>query len=731
MKRGFWIGCSIIGLFVLMGLYWLYNTYQHESWNNPHPKSSKITVYSSFSERPKTLDPGRSYSANEAIFTAQIYEPPLQYHYLKRPYELEPLAAAKMPTITYYDKAGHEVPENTPAQDVAMTVYDIQIKPGIQYQPHPAFAKDLAGSYLYHGLAEKQTEKYYTLQDFPKQGTRELVAEDYVYQIKRLAHPKVHSPIYGLMSEHILGFEEFAKTLKEGKNDLEKNPDKAVAVDLRKQNLAGAEVLDRYTYRIKIKGKYPQFSYWLAMPFFSPMPWEAEVFYGQPGLAERNISLDWYPVGTGPYLLAENNPNQRMVLEKNPNFRGEVYPQEGEESDHDSGYLSAAGLPIPFVDKFVFSLEKETIPRWNKFLQGYYDQSAISSDSFDEAIQVDEKGEPHLTQDMTAKGISLQTTITPSIFYLGFNMLDPLVGGNSEKSRKLRQAIAIAVDYEEFISIFMNGRGVSAHGPLPPGVFGREEGEKGINPYVYDWKKGKAQRKPLSRAKELLKEAGYPNGRNAKTGKPLVLNYDVVSSSGPDDHARYAWMRKQFKKLGIQLNIRATSYNRFQEKLRTGNMQIFSLGWLADYPDPENFFFLLYGPNGKVKSGGENPANYSNKKYDELYDVMVDLPNGPERQAVIGKMLDLLQADTPWIWGVHPKDFILSHHWMTPGKPNAMANNTLKYKVIDVAQRDKEQKFWNMPVLWPFIVLALLIITLLVPVILRYRRKIHNKRERK
>ena len=96
-------------------------------------------------------------------------------------------------------------------------------------------------------------------------------------------------------------------------------------------------MVDRYTYRIRVKGKYPQFVYWLAMPFFAPVPLEADRFYSQPGMAEKNITLDWYPVGTGPYMLTDNNPNRRMVLERNPNFRGETYPCEGEPGDRAGG----------------------------------------------------------------------------------------------------------------------------------------------------------------------------------------------------------------------------------------------------------------------------------------------------------------------------------------------------------------------------------------------------------
>src|SRR5258705_13980948 len=110
-------------------------------------------------------------------------------------------------------------------------------------------------------------------------------------------------------------------------------------IDLRAYELAGVKALDRHTYRVRIRGKYPQFVYWLAMPFFAPIPWEAEKFFHQPGMAERNFSLDWWPVGTGAFMLSENQPNARMVLARNPNFRGEPYPSEGEPGDAARGLL--------------------------------------------------------------------------------------------------------------------------------------------------------------------------------------------------------------------------------------------------------------------------------------------------------------------------------------------------------------------------------------------------------
>jgi oligopeptide transport system substrate-binding protein len=684
-------------------------------WNDPYPNSeSKANIrYTSFPASPKTLDPARAYSTNETEFITQICEPPLQYHFLKRPYVLVPLTASKMPTITFLDKALKPLSGNSKV--IAFTAYDIAIKPGIYYQPHPAFAKNSAGQYYYLNLSQQDLKSFKQFRDFTHLGSRELVADDYVYEIKRLAAPGINSPIYGLMAEKIRGLADFSHQLSQNKN--------RKWLDLRKYPLVGATTIDRYHYRILIKGEYPQFLYWLAMPFFCPIPWEADAFYSQPGMERNNITFDWHPIGTGAYMLSENNPNRRMVLNRNPLFHEEYFPQEGETGDTKAGYLKDAGKRLPFIDQAVFTLEKESIPRWNKFLQGYYDQSAISADSFDQAVQLDVNGNPMLTPLLKEKGIYLQTIITPSILYMGFNMLDKVVGGNSERARKLRLAISIAIDFEEYIHIFLNGRGKAAHGPLPPTIFGHQNGLEEINPYVYYWKKGRVIRKPIAVAKRLMTEAGYRNGIDPKTDNPLILNYDFASTGGPDEKPFLEWLRSQFAKIGIELNIRGSDYNRFQEKMRLGKTQIFIWAWTADYPDPENFLFLLYGANGKVKYGGENAANYQNAEFDKLFNQMKNLPNTKKRLQIIDNMLAIVRHDAPWIWGVYEESLTLNQQWDIPAKLNALAQNILKYQRIDPLLRYRLRNAWNHRVLWPLGVLLFLFILISLPVFIRYQQK--------
>ena len=705
-------------LALLVGLGWLAGCGSDHPWNDPYPQgeAGQNVLYTAFVERPKHLDPAQSYSEDEIAFTAQIYEPPLQYHYLRRPYQLIPATVEAVPSVRYLDAGGRALPDDAPVEKIVESIYELRLKPGVRTQPHPAFARDASGQPRY--LGPETAVGRNRIADFAEQDSRELRSDDYIYQIKRLAHPRLHSPIFGMMADKIVGLKELGENLQQAA----RKQGGDAWLDLDAFPLSGVERVDDRTWRIHVRGKYPQFLYWLAMPFFAPVPREVDRFYAQPGMAAKNLTLDWWPVGSGPYLLAENDPNRRMELARNPNFHGETYPCDGEAADREAGLLADCGQPLPFLDKVIFVREKEAIPYWNKFLQGYYDASGISSDSFDQAVRISVGGDVGLTDDMRAKGIRLLTSVKTSTFYMGFNMHDPVVGGLAEATTKLRQAISIAVDQEEFISIFQNGRGVPAQGPLPPGLFGYEEGERGVNHSVYDWIDGKPVRKSVEVARKLMAEAGYPNGRHVRTGEPLVLNLDTTGG-GMGEKSRLDWLTRQFAKINIQLVVRSTDFNRFQDKLRKGNVQLYYLGWNADYPDPENFFFLLDGQESKVARGGENASNYQNPAFDRLFARMKNMDNTPERLSIIRDMNRLLHHDAPWVYGLHPKSYTLGHVWLKNRKPNDVGNNILKYQRIDIAQRAELRRQWNQPVLWPLALGLLVLLLVLVPTIVGFRRR--------
>ncbi|MGH8865398.1 MAG: ABC transporter substrate-binding protein, partial [Burkholderiales bacterium] len=252
--------------------------------------------------------------------------------------------------------------------------------------------------------------------------------------------------------------------------------------------------------------------------------------------------------------------------------------------------------------------------------------------------------------------------------------------------------------------------------------FGYRDGREGMNPHVYDWVDGRPKRKPVAYAQQLLAEAGYPNGIEASTGKPLVIYFDGTLV-GAEGKSRADWLVKQFAKINLQLVVRNTDFNRFQEKVRKGTAQLFFFGWNADYPDPENFLFMFHGPQSRALKNGENAANYTNAEYDRLFERVRAMDNGPERQALIDRMSEILRFDAPWAWGLHPQDFTLAHAWVYNRKPNKMANNNLKYQRIDAQLRETMRAQWNSPVLWPLLAALAALVLALIPAVLSYRRR--------
>ena len=293
----------------------------NEPVNSPYARddAARNVLHTAFTQRsPKFLDPASSYSTDETPFTYSIYEPLYAYHYLKRPYELIPKTAIEVVEPAYYDANGNALPQDVAGQEVAVSVYDIPIRPGILYQPHPAFARDSVGDYVYWPITPEEIEGKYALTDFTETGTRELTAHDYVYAFRRLASPRVISPIFGVMAEHVVGMREYGERLKEVNDAITAELGPGAWLDLRQHAFEGVEAIDAHTLRIRVRGKYPQFQYWLAMTFTAPIPWEADRFYSQPGMAEHALSFNTWPVGTGPYMMAESIINRRHVLARNP-----------------------------------------------------------------------------------------------------------------------------------------------------------------------------------------------------------------------------------------------------------------------------------------------------------------------------------------------------------------------------------------------------------------------------
>ena len=692
--------------------------------NNPYPVGAERenTLFYSFDERsPRYLDPTASYSNPETAYTFQIYEPLYGYHYLKRPYQLTPKAAAQVVKPHYLDKNGQPLGDDAAAELIAESVYDIPLKPGMRYQPHPAFAVDAQGKYLYHSdhaLSRAELGDKRTPFDFAQQGSREVVADDLVYALKRHATTRIEAPVYAVFAEYVIGLKDYAGLIKQEDTRLLKGlpadlRDKPF-LDFRRWALAGATAPEKHLLRIRLKGKYPQWNFWMALPFVAPIPWEADAFYAQPGMNEAGLSLNQWPVGSGPYMMAEFVRDRRHVMVRNPNFHGETYPCEGMPGDKEAGLLDDCGKPMPFIDKLYVTIEKEKVARKEKFKQGYFDVPEIERPEWGVDFRNDADDSDEVAALFKQRGFQFPLMTDISNWYLGFNMLDPVVGKGAtpeedDKHRKLRQAIAIVVDYEEgYGRIFKHKGGVAAHSPLPPGLFGSREGQGDFhNPVTHRIVDGKIVRRSVDDARQLLAEAGYPNGRDATTGKPLVLNYDFQRAITPEFKSENDWMAKQFAKLGVQLEVRATDFNQYQDKTLKGKHQIYWAGWLADYPDTENFMFLLYGPNAKSKVNGENVSNYENPEFDGLYRQLQVLDDGPQKQQVIDRMVAIVQRDAPWCFGYFPYGGLAFQQWVHNGKPSILIRDMAKYYRVDAPLRAQRQAEWNAPVRWPLALLGL------------------------
>jgi len=554
------------------------------------------TFYTSSTAKIKGLDPAFADDLSSGIETTRIYEGLMQYEYLKHPYQLKPALAESMPTISKDGKT-----------------YTFKLKKGVVFQDDKSF-KATAGK------------------------GREVVAEDFVFSFKRLADPKLNSPMWWLFDGKIEGLNEWREaSQKAGKPDYS-------------AKISGLKAIDASTLEIKLKSRSYQFVYALAMPATSVVAHEAVEEYGPEFLN--------HPVGTGAFKLAEYNPSSQIVYVRNPTFRQDFYPTEGEANDKAEGMLEDAGKPVPFVDKIVMTVHTESQPQWLNFMQGKLDAAPIPKDNFTQAISASKE----LTPELKSKGIKLVKEPSLDITHTSFNMTDPVVG----KNKFLRQAISMAINYPEQIELFYNGRALSAQGPIPPGLAGYDEKLK--NPY---------KEFSVEKAKELLKKAGYPDGKGL-----APLEYLSLADSTARQMTEY--FQKSLAAIGIQLKVQTFSWPEFQQSLKNKKGQIWSFAWGADYPDAENFLQLFYSKNF---SPGPNDSNYSNPEFDRLYEKSLTLNDSPERTALYQKMSAIVIEDTPWVFGVHRVIFGLSHPWLKNYKPHEFTHGMSKYYRIDTSLR--------------------------------------------
>jgi ABC-type transport system substrate-binding protein len=479
---------------------------------------------------------------------------------------------------------------------------------------------------------------------FPGGRGREVTAEDFVYSIKRIADRKVGSSGWWAFDGRIRGLNAFREA-----SSASGPTDYTLPVE-------GLRAIDPHTLVIELTAPYPQFLWILAMHYGVVVPREAVETYG-----DRFSSR---PVGTGPYRLTEWKRNYRMVFERNPKWaetgRGDRYPVSGEAGDAERGLLADAGKPLPLIDRIVSYVVADPATQWMMFLRGQLLETDIARDNW--SVVVDAQGA--LLPELQARGIQLVVAPQLRITYVGFNMDDPVVGTN----RLLRQALSSAFNAGEWIKL-NNGRVRPAISPIPSALPGHDAD---YAPWRFD----------LDRARRLLAEAGYPEGRDPATGRRLELTLDLGRADDLELRQSAELLTAFFERIGVVLRLQFNNGPAFYEKLERRQAQLFYLSWIGDYPDAENFLQCFYGPNA---SPGSNRANYRNPAFDALFERARGMEDSPERTGLYAELARIVIEDCPWLLLSEPLTYTLHHERLRNRKPHLFSFGMEKYYRLEAS----------------------------------------------
>ncbi len=546
----------------------------------------------------KTLDPANAYDDVSLDVLPNIAETLLQYRYLDENLVLEPLLAESMPE---YSKDGLSA--------------RVTIRKGILFQDDPCFRANGGKG-------------------------RELHASDFIFAFKRLAIPSLQSRGAWIFQEKIAGFDELEKRLGNLKGE-----------EFRKafeSPVEGLTAPDNYTIQFKFTRPYPLLNYILAMTFTAPVAKEAVDAY-----ADHDGNLRDHPIGTGPFQLEAWEPGRRVVIMRNPNFKG-LFPSQASDSLRAKGLLADSGKAIPFLNGVSFEIVPEEPVRMNRFVKKEFDLLEVMQESSKALMN----GAGGVREDLAKAGVQVDPENSLVEYYVIFNTSDKYLG-----NKDLRQAISSAIDRNEWIATSENGRGIPQDQIGPPGLLDRVPGAK----VKYDFNP--------ERAKQLLVKAGFPGG----AGLP-VFDFDFRGRE-----QRYEQMGEMFVRqlgaVGIRINPVLNTFPAYLEKAKLGKMQISLGGWTYDYPDVENGYQMLYGPN---RSPGPNDANWQNPKFDELYKKIASMPAGSKGRAEwVARAEALIQEEVPWAYGYFPRIHFLSQGRVRNHHTNLMIQNKYKYLRIE------------------------------------------------
>jgi ABC-type transport system substrate-binding protein len=489
---------------------------------------------------------------------------------------------------------------------------------------------------------------------------REFVAKDFVHAMYRKADPKSKSQTWWLVDGQFAGLDALRAAAQGGK-DFDYD---AVIEDLK--------AVDAHTVKFTLKRPFPQIMWVLAKEAMSPYPLECARHYGE--------DFANHPVGLGPFRMEAWEKNARYTLVRNENYREALYPSEGEASDKAAGRLADAGRRLPFADKVVVHEYSQSQPYWLQFRAGKFAFGRVPGEFTDEVFKLKTKegnkkiwerdaAGNRLLSDEYAKKYSYYPLPLLDLIYRGFNFEDPVVGGLGG-GKKIRQALSLAHDINEENNLFYNGLNIVYAGIIPPGVQGFDPDLK--SPY---------HGPDLERAKKLLAEAGYPEGK----GLPELQE---CGSEDARTVEQTAFFIKNAEKIGVKIRFEAMRFAELSKKLKEKRCQIMGLAWGGDWPDAQNFVQLAYGPN---KSPGSNNYNYDVPEVNKLYEQALPMPPSPERDVLYRKINARILEDQPFHGSMaRTRDYLIPPDTLN-FKPEEMLSNHAKYIRL---------KSWGEPDTW-------------------------------
>ena len=370
--------------------------------------------------------------------------------------------------------------------------------------------------------------------------------------------------------------------------------------------------------------------------------------------------------GTGPFLLDEWVPKQRLTFNRNPTYHESYYPTADLWSAQDTkaGLAKAAGQRLPIVDRLEFSMIIEEQPLWLEFQSGNLSYIELPYSYFEELFS---KRTKRMNRTGRRAGYGYRAEPQLDLIFRAFNMEDPVLGGFSPDKIALRKAISLAIDYDEMNQTFYKGLCIQYDGPIPPTLDGHPKNH--LLPNI-------DHGPDIKKANELLAKAGYPGG----VGLPPIRYY---TNSSALNAQMVDMFRRQLGKIGVKLDAQLVDFSQLIELTNKKQAPMFGFAWLTDYPDAENNLAMFYSKN---MSPGSNHWNYNRPEFDSLYEKAIVMEPGPARTALYEQMRDMIIADVPMIGSLARTRYYVWQPWIKNARPTGRFGNWFKYLDIDTSR---------------------------------------------